>query len=122
MSTLIEEIKSKHQTGEYNFWYVDPYSLDLHGKPSKFKMGYAKFMNFWAIFGEVFLLIQVIHIFTYQDSTGVSAPAFFVYAFASIVWIIYARFVLSRKNMPLIVSNVLDVLLSILVIVGVFVF
>jgi len=107
---------------ELNIWYVNPESLDLHGKPSKFKMVYAKFMIFWAIFSQIFLLLQVIKIFSNQNATGVSESAFFLYAIGCVIWFVYARFVLSRRNMPLAISNVEGFVLSVMIIVGIYLY
>lgn len=111
-----------NEGSKFGFFYVDPHTLELSGNPSKFKLRAAQFMNLWAVISEVFLLLQIIHIFAYQNSEGVSAPAYFVYGLSAIVWLVYARFVLARPNMPLIINNILDVILSSVLLVGIYVY
>lgn len=111
-----EEKRAKYRA---NIFYVDPFDLDMQGHPKKWKVYFAKAMVVWAVLSQIFLLLQLIKIFSEKDAAGVSLSAYIVYVFGNIVWFTYGAFVLAYRNMPIILSSVIAFILASIIIVGI---
>jgi len=116
-----EEVAAEAKRKRYkaNIFYVDNFDLDHEGHPHKWKIYYAKAMVVWALLSQIFLLLQVIKIYTEKNAQGVSLPAYIVYIIGNIVWFVYGTWVLAYRNMPIIVSSVVAFALASIIIVGI---
>ena len=83
---------------------VDNSEISLDGPAPKWKVWYARSMLVWAVLSQIFLLLQVIKIYTEKDAAGVSLAAYAVYIFGTVVWFVYGAFVLAHKNWALIIN------------------
>ena len=83
------------------------------------KLWYVKFMAPFAVLSHAWLAIQAISIFIDKDAKGVSLVAYIVYIISSVIWFVYGMFVLTKKNIVIVLSAVTAIALGVLVIVGV---
>lgn len=108
---------------KHDYWkwlHVENSEISVDGSPApKWKLWYARSMIFWAVLSQVFLLIQAITIFVGKDAAGVSLAAYILYIVGTVVWCVYAAFVLAHRNWPLLLNGILGFLLSALIIVGI---
>lgn len=91
-------------------------------KPAKWRDYYSKAMIIWAVVAHVFLLLQAIKIYSDQNATGVSLPAYVVYECGAVIWFTYGMFVLEKRNPAIITSAVTAFTLGMIVLVGVIIY
>lgn len=105
------------------FWEVDNTQLSTDGSPApKWKLWYARFMLVWAVLSNIFLLLQLIKIYTEKDAQGVSIAAYAVYVFSCGVWITYGAAVLAQTNWVIIVNSALACALAVVILAGAIVY
>lgn len=102
-----------------SLFYVNPMDLDKSGHPAKWKIYYAKSMVIFAALSQVFLLLQLITIFTEKNAAGVSIYAYVFYEVSNILWFLYAWKILLYPNYPIIMSCVVSFILAAVIIVGI---
>lgn len=88
-------------------------------QPAKWKRYYSKAMIIWAVVAHTFLLLQAIKIYSEQNASGVSLPAYIVYECGAIIWFIYGMVVLEERNYAIIASAVTAFTMGMIVLVGI---
>lgn len=83
------------------------------------KYYYEKCMFLWAIFGQTWLLLQVIKIYQTQDVSGLAIVSYILLIFGAVVWFIYACFVLPDRNWIIIVNSSISFVLAWTVVAGI---
>ena len=105
-NTANETISKKASTSKPNY------------KSRDWKYFYAKFMMFWAVIGQVWLLVQTMELYHKQDSTGLSLTGFLLLLLGGIFWGVYGFYVLNRNHV-IVISSMISVVLSIILIAGI---
>ena len=114
------EIKPVEKQGKHLGIGIEPQDINDKGKPvPKWKLYYAKGMIGWAVLSHTFLLIQAIEIYTNENASGVSLAAYIVYLVGAVIWGVYGAFVLTRRNIVIVVSSVTAFLLGTVVLIGI---
>jgi len=68
---------------------------------------------------HAFLAIQAYEIYSERSAVNVSLPAYIVYLFSSVFWVIYGSMVLSPRVWPMIISGTVAFLGGVIILVGI---
>ena len=90
--------------------------LEPYPHPDKPKKQIDKLIYFVAVLGPLMTLPQVLKIYIYQDAAGVSLLSWATYLFCAICWLLYG---IAHKEMPIIVSNIIWIVLEIAIVIGI---
>ena len=93
--------------------------LESYPHPEALKRFLDKIMVFIAIAGPLATLPQVYQVFMTQDAKGLSAATWIIWAFLSVLWMLYG---LVHKEMPIVISNLLSIILQATIIIGIFLY
>lgn len=91
-------------------------------KTPKWKDYFTKFMYFFAIISQIWLLLQLIEVFRTKKTAGLSIAAFALLAVGHIIWIIYGAFVMEPRNNVMVLSSSVALALASLILVGIFIY
>lgn len=80
-------------------------------------MGMERFMLFWSVVGQVWLLLQVVHCYRTKSAIGLSAAGFYVLLANSVIWFSYGFFYL--KNKVVYASSAIGFILTVLILVAI---
>ncbi len=85
--------------------------------PDKAKRVMDKFIYFIGVLGPIMTLPQLIEIWVYGNTAGVSALSWGAFGVIAFVWIIYG---IMHKEKPIVLSHALWMLFDVLIVIGVF--
>lgn len=83
------------------------------------KRYFSQAMVFLAVMFHAFGVIQATEIYTTQNASGVSLPAYIVYVFAACTWFVYGGFVLPERNTIIMASAITQFCLGVIILVGI---
>lgn len=87
--------------------------------PGGWRSWYSNFMLLWAVASNTFLVLQLVKIYQFKNATGVSFPAYIVYIFGAMVWMVYGAFVLNERNWAIVVNSSLAFMLASAILAGI---
>lgn len=93
--------------------------LALNNNNNNWKHHYSKFMIVWSILSQTWLLIQTINIYVDKDASGVSLIAFVLLQISSVIWLVYASWVLPTLNIPIMMSSIIALTIGIALLTGI---
>jgi uncharacterized protein with PQ loop repeat len=85
----------------------------------KWKVGYGKFMLFWAVLSHSWLVIQAVDVYYNKDSRGISIPAFIFLIISGMIWFIYGAFAMTVRNNVIVVSSIVSFIVASVLLVGI---
>lgn len=83
--------------------------------PDKWKRFLDKAAYFFAVFGPVMTLPQVLRVWVGKDASGVSPVSWLAYLIVAVFWLAYG---ISHKEKPIIFTNSLWIVFEIMIIAG----
>ena len=86
------------------------------------KRYYRTAILFWIPVSYVFLILQIVEIYTKKSATNVSFPGYLVYITSSVIWFIYGAFVLEKRNWPIIMSMCFAFTLALVLLIGIVIY
>lgn len=85
--------------------------------PDRLKRSMDKFIYFIGVLGPIMALPQLIEIWVYGNSAGVSALSWGAFGVIAFFWCVYG---VLHRNRPIIISQVLWMLFDVLIVIGIF--
>ncbi len=119
MTTTLTAQEAEKNKKVWKMFEINPFDLDFGGKPSKLKVVYAQFMVVFSMISALFLILQIVQIYSHSDAMGQSFSAYVIFLIGQILWIIYGSLVLANKNMPIVWGSIVSGLLSIPILTGI---
>ena len=83
------------------------------------KKHYATFVTMWAVISHGWLILQAYKIYNEKDASGISAIGFSVVLLNTVIWFVYAAFVMEKRDYKIMTSSGVSFTLGTIVFIGV---